>query len=153
MKNARDLLDAVAHSAALLNYAAALAPDGAPLSTLHEQIEVLSRAVARAQVLLTIDPDATLDKPMSASTFTDQDRADAAMTIDALETAAAMPSAPITVVMRVRSLGEDSLEDAIRRWIDGQHFTALPGDHRYDLDANRFVAQLAERFLPPADRS
>lgn len=153
MRTARDCLDAIADAAAVVNHATAMLPDGAPLATVSEQLDLLSRAVARAQVLITVEPDAVLDKPLDGPVFTDQDRADRAMTIDALEVALSMPSSPVTVRMRVRHLGDETKEDAIRRWLDHIGFTAVPDGHGYAIDGNRFVAEPAERFLDPDDRS
>jgi len=151
VKNARDALDAVADAAAALNYAATMLDDGAPLSELSDKIHLLARAVARAEVLLVTNPDTPLSAQLNDHAFSDQDKADRAMTIDALETAAAMPSEPVTVALRVRPLEDGSVEDAMRQWLNGQHFTAHPGDHRYDIDGNRLAANLAAQFLPPED--
>ena len=51
------------------------------------------------------------------------------------------------VVVRVRPLADDSIEDALRVRLDGQHFRAAPGD-RYEIDGNRLASNVAERFLP-----
>jgi len=151
VKNAKDALEAVANAAAALNYAATMQGDGATLGTLAEPLQRLSRAVARVEVLLTINADTPLGQTLSERSFSDQDRLDQAMTIDALETAAAMPSEPVMVALRVRPLEDGSVEDALRQWLNGQHFVAHPGDHRFDIDANRLAANIAERFLPPTD--
>jgi hypothetical protein len=52
------------------------------------------------------------------------------------------------VAVRVRALDDDSVEDALRVWLDGQHFRAAPAGDRYEIDGNRLASAIAERFLP-----
>lgn len=151
MKNARDLLDAIANAGAALNLAVSQMEDGAPLGDLTDPIKVLSRAVARAEVLLAVESTTPVDQRLEERRFTDEDRADRAMTIDLLETAASMPSSPVSVRLTARRLDDESIEDAMRQFVDKQSFIARPSGFGFEMDVTRLLASIAERYLPPEE--
>lgn len=142
-----DALDAVAAAAAVLTHAVG-EPGNRTIRTLSDQLDRLSRAVARAQVIVVLDPDAELDRPVPRC-FAPEDASEHADDLAVLEAIAAMPVQPATVVLRARRLDDDSAEDALRAWIDGMRITATPAGRGYDIDANRLVSNIADRFLEP----
>ena len=148
MKNPTDALEAVADAAAVLTYAAGVLPRSATIGMLAAHLDRLSRAVARAQVIATVDPGAMLDQPVSGR-FAPEDATEHADDLAALEAIAAMPTGPVMVAVRVRPLDDDSIEDALRVWLDGQQLRAVPAGERYEMDGTHLASAIAERFLPP----
>lgn len=147
MKNPTDALEAVADAAAVLTYAVGVLPRAATIGMLAGQLDRLSRAVARAQVIATVDPGAMLDEPVPGC-FAPEDATEHADDLATLQAIAAMPTGPVMVAVRVRPLDDDSIEDALRVWLDGQHLRAVPAGERYEIDGNRLASNIAERFLP-----
>ncbi len=147
MKSPKDALEAVADAAAVLNFAVSmLDPHDGTIGELTDEIHRLSRAVSRAEMIATIAPEATVETP-TPQHFGPDDTTERAMTLDRLQTIAAMPSEPIAVVLRVRRFHDGSSEDAVRSLLDNMVLTAQPGGHWYELDANRIASQIGQYVL------
>lgn len=147
MKTPKHALEAVADAAAALNYAVMLhGAHSSRIGALEEEVERLSRAVARVQMLITVDPDATVETPVPQH-FAPQDDLDRAMTLELLQTIAAMPSAPVSVALRVRRFHDGSREDTLRALLEGMVLTAVPAGHRYEIDVNRIASEIGQNVL------
>ena len=148
MKNPDDALEAITAAVAVLTAAVGtLDPRTGTIGALTPQLDRLSRAVARAQMVATVAPDSPLDRTVER-VFWREDETEYADDLATLATIAALPSAPVTAVLSVRRIGDDSVEDALRAGLDGQSVTVVPVDGRYVIDGNRLAHVLAERYLP-----
>ncbi|QCB94713.1 hypothetical protein [Cellulomonas shaoxiangyii] len=147
MQNPTDALEAVADAAAVLTYAVSTLEPQSGIGMLAGELDRLARAVARAQVIATVDPEASLDEPVPGC-FAPEDATEHADDLATLEAIAAMPTGPVMVAVRVRPLDDESAEDALRVWLNGQHLRAVPAGERYEVDGNRLASAIAEHFLP-----
>ena len=148
MKNPDDALAAIADAAAVLTYAVgALDPRTATIGDLTPELDRLSRAVARAQVVATVGPQAPLDRAVDGC-FAPEDATEHADDLARLAAIAALPSGPVTAVFSVRRIDDGSVEDALRQGLDGQSVVARPVDGRFVIDGNGLASFLAERYLP-----
>ena len=149
MTGIRDAIDAVTEAGGAFTRDVGTFASDDPATGLEPALQRLQRATSRLATILLMHPELTFDDALPRGAWSDDDAADRAMSIDALETAASMPSEPVTVFLRTRaSLGE-SREDAVREWIGGFRIEAIPDSFAYTADVTALVSQLTERFIPP----
>lgn len=148
MQNPADALQAVTDAVAVLTWTTGeLDRRTATIGELTDQLHRLSRAVARAQVVATVTPEALLHTPVRGC-FVPDDAVEHAADRAVLDALAALPSGPVVVTVRVERLDDGSAEDALRSWLNGQRLRAVPAGTAYEVDGRYLASMIAERFLP-----
>jgi hypothetical protein len=148
MTTTYDAISALSRAAGALTLSAERSP-GAPLSWLESEIATLDRAMTRMRVLLAMHPDSRVDQPMPAGSLSEDDRLDRARVLDALQTAAAMPSEPVTVRLVAIQLEHDDTHEAVlRELLDQRVLLAVPNGDHYIADVGPIARDIATRFLP-----
>jgi hypothetical protein len=150
MTTTYDAITALSRAAGALTLSAERSP-GAPLSWLEPEIATLDRAMTRMRVLLATHPELKVDQPMPAGSLREEDMLDRARVIDALQTAAAMPSEPVTVrLVAIQMVHDDTYEAVLREFLDQRVVVAVPNGDHYTADVGSIARDVAERFLPEA---
>jgi hypothetical protein len=148
MTTAISALTAVTDASVALTLALSDLPPDALLSTLQPQFDALSRAISRVIVTAAMHPDLRADDAMPRHSMTPEDKADRIMSVTLLEAAATLPSSTCKVTLRAEPLHDDSIEDAVRSFVDGQVITAVPAGLYLSLDIAPIVSEIVDRFLP-----
>ncbi|HZL06405.1 MAG TPA: hypothetical protein VFE45_13485 [Coriobacteriia bacterium] len=148
MTKTEEVLRAVQDASAALTLALG---DQETLAGVAPQIDRLQRALARAQTLLVMHPELSLNDDVPAGALPPEEEMERIATIASLRLATSLPSAPVTVTLRAPALQDGSYEDTLRQWLDDRTLTAQPDGMGYVLDLSGLVSFLADTFIPPEE--
>jgi hypothetical protein len=147
--NGDDALAAISDAAAVVALTITLLDPEEAILDILPTLERLARAVSRVQTLVALHPEITRAHPLPRGSLSPGDAADRTMTIDALETALAMPSEPVPIILRANLMDDGSAEGRLRRRLNGHVITGTPQGNLYTADVTSLVTIMAQEFLPP----